>query len=88
MDNNPRIFYATTRDFETFSDPALLFDPNYSVKDAVLLNDGNRLALLHNDNTTPMQNLRSLSDEPGRVRGDRRATRLPGNSLRIRGDPA
>ena len=43
VDNNPRIFYATTRDFETFSDPALLFDPNYSVKDAVLLNDGRQV---------------------------------------------
>lgn len=58
VDNNPRIFYATTRDFETFSEPALLFDPNYSVKDAVLLHDGERFALLHNDNSTPMQDLR------------------------------
>jgi len=58
VDNNPRIFYATTRDFQTFSDPALLFDPNYSVKDAVLLKDGNKFALLHNDNTFPMQSLR------------------------------
>ncbi len=58
VDNNPRIFYATTRDFQTFSEPALLFDPNYSVKDAVLLHDGNGFALLHNDNTTPMQSLR------------------------------
>ena len=58
VDNNPRIFYATTRDFQTFSEPALLFDPNYSVKDAVLLKDGNRFVLLHNDNTIPMQELR------------------------------
>lgn len=58
VDNNPRIFYATTRDFETFSEPALLFDPNYSVKDALILKDGARFVLLHNDNATPVHDLR------------------------------
>lgn len=58
VDQNPRIFFATTRDFQAFSEPALLFDPNYSVKDAVLLQDGARFALLHSDSTTPMQDLR------------------------------
>lgn len=58
VDNNPRIFYATTRDFESFSEPALLFDPNYSVKDALILKDGPRFVLLHNDNATPVHELR------------------------------
>jgi hypothetical protein len=58
VENNPRIWYATTRDFRTFSDPQVLFDPNYSVKDAMLLQDGARFALVHNDNTRPMQSLR------------------------------
>lgn len=58
VDNNPRIFYAATRDFETFTEPALLFDPNYSVKDAVMLPMGAGFALLHNDNTTPVHALR------------------------------
>ena len=58
VDNNPRIFYATTRDFLTFTGPELLFDPNYSVKDGTLIQDGMQFALLHNDNSTPMQDLR------------------------------
>jgi hypothetical protein len=65
VETNPRIWYATTRDFESFSNPQLLFDPNYSVRDAVLLKIGERFALLHNDNTRPMQNLRvAFSDTP------------------------
>ncbi len=65
VENNPRIWYATTRDFESFSAPQLLFDPNFSVKDAVLLKVGERFALLHNDNTRPMQRLRvAFSDTP------------------------
>ncbi len=52
-------------DFETFSDPALLFDPNYSVKDAILIKDGAQFALLHNDQSTPMQSLRvAFADTP------------------------
>jgi hypothetical protein len=65
VDNNPRIWYSTTSDFQNFSDPKLLFDPNYSVKDAMLINDGARFALLHNDNSTPMLSLRvAFSDAP------------------------
>jgi pectinesterase len=65
VENNPRIWYATTRDFENFSQPQLLFDNNYAVRDAQVLRVGNRFALLHNDNTWPMQNLRvAFSDSP------------------------
>jgi pectinesterase len=54
VEDNPRIWYATTRDFETFSDPRLLFDNNYAVRDAQILSLGDRYALLHNDNTWPV----------------------------------
>ncbi|MGD0777732.1 MAG: pectinesterase family protein [Candidatus Solibacter sp.] len=65
VESNPRIWYATTRDFETFSDPQLLFDNNYAVREAQILKLGDRYALLHNDNTWPMQNLRvAFSDSP------------------------
>jgi pectinesterase len=65
VESNPRIWYATTRDFETFSDPQLLFDNNYAVREAQILKLEGRYALLHNDNTWPMQNLRvAFSDTP------------------------
>ena len=58
VEDNPRLWYATTRDFTYFSDPELLFDPNYSVRDGVILEDAGRYLLIHNDNTLPMLNLR------------------------------
>lgn len=58
VESNPRIWYATTRDFETLSEPQLLFDNNYAVRDAQIVNLGTRYALLHNDASGPMQNLR------------------------------
>ncbi|MCX6630977.1 MAG: pectinesterase family protein [Candidatus Solibacter sp.] len=65
VESNPRIWYATTRDFETFSESQLLFDNNYAVRDAQILSLGTRYALLHNDNTWPMQNLRvAFADSP------------------------
>jgi pectinesterase len=65
VEANPRIWYATTRDFETFSDPQLLFDNNYAARDAQILQLGTGYALLHNDNTSPMRNLRvAFSNSP------------------------
>jgi pectinesterase len=65
VETNPRIWYATTRDFETFSDPQLLFDNNYAVRDAQILQLGTRYALLHDDSTGPVQNLRvAFADSP------------------------
>jgi len=58
VDANPRIWYAATSDFQSFSDPKLLFDPNYASKDGVILKDGKTFALLHADNTIPMHRLR------------------------------
>jgi PelA/Pel-15E family pectate lyase len=59
VENNPRVWYATTRDFQTFSDPQLLFDNNYAARDSVILKDGARYALLHSDNTFPVRSLRA-----------------------------
>jgi len=65
VENNPRVWYATTRDFEALSEPTLLFDNNYSVRDAAILRDGSRYLLLHNDNSRPMLTLRvAWSDKP------------------------
>lgn len=60
VEHNPRIWYATTRDFKAFSESKLLFDNNYAVRDAQILKleGAGHYALLHNDQTWPMQNLR------------------------------
>jgi PelA/Pel-15E family pectate lyase len=58
VENNPRIWYATTRDFSSYSDPALLFDNNYAARDSVILPVGSRYALLHGDITFPVHSLR------------------------------
>ena len=65
VEHNPRIWYATTRDFTAYTAATLLFDNNYAVRDAQILRDGTRYVLLHNDNTRPMQNLRAaFGDHP------------------------
>jgi hypothetical protein len=58
VEDNPRLWYATTRDFENFGPAKLLFDPNYSVGDAALLRDGSRFVLLHQDSRRSVQQLR------------------------------
>jgi pectinesterase len=58
VEHNPRIWYATTRDFTSFSESKLLFDNNYSVRDAQILKLDGRYALVHTDSTWPMQNIR------------------------------
>ena len=65
VENNPRIWYSITEDFKSFSDPKLLFDPNYSVRDAVIVKVGDRYALIHDDVTTPVRSLRvAFADTP------------------------
>lgn len=65
VENNPRIWYSVTEDFKSFSDPRLLFDPNYSVRGAVIVKVGDRYALIHDDVTTPVQSLRvAFADTP------------------------
>ena len=65
VDNNPRIWCSVTSDFQNFTDPKLLFDPNYASKDGFLLKDGAKFALLHTDTTIPMHRLRvAFGDSP------------------------
>lgn len=46
---NHRVYYTTTRDFETFAESRLLFDPGYNVIDATLCQDGGKYRLVFKD---------------------------------------
>ncbi len=64
--NNHRQYYMTTKDFETFSDTKLLFDPGYSAIDAVILKRAPKdYVMVVKDNTRPQRNLQiSFSESP------------------------
>ena len=55
--DNPRIWYVTTKDFNTFSQPKILFEPGYSVEDAVLVKYKSGYALIHEDSRKCFQTL-------------------------------
>lgn len=62
-DNNHRMYYVTTKDFKTYSDTALLYDPGFNVIDAFIVKDAenNRYAMiLKNETKVPVaqKNLR------------------------------
>jgi pectinesterase len=64
-DNNPRLWYSATHDFETFTQAKIFFEPGYSVKDGVIVKDNTRYVLLHKDNRQMMENLRvAFADKP------------------------
>ena len=56
--NNHRLYFTTTRDFETFTPAKLFFEPGFSVIDSFIVKDGRRYVLVHKDNTRPMLNVR------------------------------
>ncbi len=56
--NNHRMYYTTTRDFQTFTPTQLFLDPGFSVIDCQILKDGDRYVLLLKDNTRPQRNIR------------------------------
>ncbi len=56
--NNQRMYYATTRDFKTFSPAKLFLDPDFSVIDCQIIKDGERFVLILKDNSRPERNLR------------------------------
>ncbi|MDR1023893.1 MAG: glycoside hydrolase family 43 protein [Prevotellaceae bacterium] len=57
--NNHRLYYATTKDFVTFSEAQLFLDPGFSVIDAVIVKRAkNDYVLVMKDNTRPNRNLR------------------------------
>jgi signal transduction histidine kinase len=47
--NNNRIYYTTTKDFQTFAPTKLLYDPGYSIVDAMLLAVNERYYLIFQD---------------------------------------
>jgi hypothetical protein len=58
-DNNHRMYYVTTKDFETFSDTRLFIDPGFSIIDAVIVErDQQDYVLVLKDNTRPNRNLK------------------------------
>lgn len=57
--NNHRLYYVTTKDFETFSAPKLLYDPGFSCIDAVIVKRAPEdYVMVLKDNTRPNRNLK------------------------------
>jgi len=48
---NHRIYYVTTKDFKTFSDTQLLYDPGFNVIDASIVKDKDRFVMFLKDET-------------------------------------
>ncbi|WP_418262450.1 glycoside hydrolase family 43 protein [Flavobacterium faecale] len=57
--NNHRMYYVTTKDFKTFSEAKLFFEPGFSVIDCVLIKRAqNDYILVLKDNTRPNRNIK------------------------------
>ncbi|WP_346857844.1 glycoside hydrolase family 43 protein [uncultured Draconibacterium sp.] len=57
--NNHRMYYTTTKDFETFSDTKLFLDPGFSVIDCVIVKRAKGdYVLVLKDNTRPERNIK------------------------------
>ncbi len=57
--NNHRMYYTTTKDFNTFSPTKLFFDPGFSVIDCVILKEAkDKYVLVLKDNTRPNRNIK------------------------------
>jgi hypothetical protein len=48
---NHRMYYVTTKDFKTYSDTKLLYDPGFNVIDATILKDKGRFVMFLKDET-------------------------------------
>lgn len=58
-ENNHRMYYTTTKDFNTFSPTQLFIDPGFSVIDAVIVKrKKNDYVLVLKDNTRPERNIK------------------------------
>lgn len=59
---NHRLYYVTTDDFETLSEPALLYEHGFNVIDGAIFHDGDRYVMVLKDETNrpfePQKNLR------------------------------
>lgn len=57
-DNNHRMYYTTTKDFQEFTDTKLFLDPGFSVIDCVIVKrDTDDYVLILKDNTRPNRNI-------------------------------
>lgn len=57
--NNHRMYFTTTRDFQTFSETKLFLDPGFSVIDCVIVKRGAKdYVLVLKDNTRPERNIK------------------------------
>jgi hypothetical protein len=64
-DNNQRMYYTTTHDFQTFAPAKLFYEPGFSVIDCAIAKVGNRFVLVLKDNSRPQRNLRvAFGDSP------------------------
>lgn len=58
-ENNHRLYYITTKDFETISETRLFYDPGFSAIDAVIIKRDKRdYVMVVKDNTRPNRNLK------------------------------
>ncbi len=58
-DNNHRMYYTSTKDFNTFSETRLFLDPGFSVIDCVIVKRGKGdYVLVLKDNTRPNRNIK------------------------------
>lgn len=64
--NNHRLYYTKTKDFTTFTPTKLLFDPGFSVIDAVITKRAEKdYVMVLKDNTRPNRNLKiSFAQQP------------------------
>ena len=56
--NNHRLYFTTTRDFETFAPTKLFLDPGFSVIDAFIAKNNEQYVLICKDNSRPNLSLR------------------------------
>ena len=57
-DNNQRMYYTTTRDFQAFAPAKLFYDPGFSVIDCTIVKNGKDYALVLKDNSRSQRNLK------------------------------
>lgn len=55
---NHRMYYTTTKDFETFTETKLFFEPGFSVIDGTIARFNDRYVLVHKESTRPQRSLR------------------------------
>lgn len=62
---NHRMYYTTTKDFKTFTDTKILYEPGYNVIDATIVKEDNRYIMFFKDETIepPQKNIKIATSE-------------------------